>query len=64
MKMNKLLKIEVMLVVIYNKINGPILMLNKQLINLEFNIQIYFIFKSIYLYLYNINNLKTYYFKI
>ena len=62
--MNKLLKIEVMLVVIYNKINGPILMLNKQLINLEFNIQIYFIFKSIYLYLYNINNLKTYYFKI
>lgn len=57
-------KIEVMLVVIYNKINGLIQMLNKLLINLLFNIQIYFTFKYIYLFHYNIKNKKTYYFKI
>lgn len=57
-------KIEEMLVDTYNKINGLIQMLNKLLINLLFNIQIYFSFKYIYLYHYNIKNKKIYYFKI
>ena len=56
--------IEEMLVDTYNKINGLIQMLNKLLINLLFNIQIYFSFKYIYLYHYNIKNKKIYYFKI
>ena len=58
------LKKEEMLVVIFNKINGQIQMLNKLLINLQFNIQIFSIFNYIYLYHYNINNKKIYYFKI
>ena len=57
-------KKEEMLVVIFNKINGQIQMLNKLLINLQFNIQIFFIFNYIYLYHYNINNKKIFYFKI
>jgi len=62
--MKMLHKIEEMLVDTYNKINGLIQMLNKLLINLLFNIQIYFSFKYIYLYHYNIKNKKIYYFKI
>lgn len=57
-------KIEVMLVVIFNKINGLIQMLNKLLINLLFNIQTYFTFNYIYLYHYNIKNKRIYYFKV
>jgi len=57
-------KIEVMLVVIYNKINGLIQMLNKLSINLLYNILIYFTFKYIYWFHYNIKDKKIYYFKI